>query len=136
MSSLDDSMSIAAFLADIYAPLFELSCAWSLSLSFLPHPLSNVGGAINHFYAAGLTGAQKPNHICIHERHFRQVQNKPGSVVLELLFQFLEVLQLKVTNQTNRSRSALRTPFDLQCSVASNQTPTVVLCKWYAKAIH
>ena len=91
-------MTIAGFLADICTPLFDLSCTRSLSLSFLPHPFSNVGRATNHFYAVGLTGSQKPNDIYIHERHFRQVQNKPGSVVLELLFQFPEVLALKVTN--------------------------------------
>ena len=35
--------------------------------------------------------------------------------MLELLLQFLDVLQLKVTNQTNRGLSALRVLFDPQC---------------------
>ena len=50
---------------------------------------------MNDLYAAGLAESQKPNDIDIHERHFRQVQNKPRLVVLELLFQFPDVLRLK-----------------------------------------
>ena len=83
------------------------STNYSLYLSFLLEPLSNVGGAVGDFYAADLADPQKLNEIHVHERHFRQVQNKPGSVVLELVFQFLDVLRLKVTNETNRSLSAL-----------------------------
>jgi hypothetical protein len=87
--------------------MFEAAINGALYFLFLLHPLSNVGRAINDLHAAGLTDSQKPNYIDLHERHFRQVQNKPRSVVLELLFQFPDVLRLKVTNQTNRSYSAL-----------------------------
>jgi hypothetical protein len=39
--------------------------------------------------------------------------------MLELLFQFPDVLRLKVTNQTNRCLSTLRIPFNLQGPPAS-----------------
>jgi len=42
-----------------------------------------------------------------------------GSAMLELLFQFPDVLRLKVTNQTNRCLSTLRIPFNLQGPPAS-----------------
>jgi hypothetical protein len=38
-----------------------------------------------------------------------------GTVLLELLLQFLHVFQLKMTNQTNRGLSALQMLFDPQC---------------------
>ena len=87
-----------------------------LHFSFLVHPLSNIRRAINELYATGLTGSQKPNDIDIHDCQFRQVQNRLATVLLELLLQFLDVFQLKVTNQTNRGLSALGILFDPQCS--------------------
>ena len=42
----------------------------------------------------------------VHDRYFLQVQNEPRCGILELLFQFLDVLRLKMPNQTNRGRYA------------------------------
>ena len=83
--------------------------------SFLVHPLSNIGGAINDLCAARLTGSKKPNDIEIHECQLPQVQNKPGALLPEqLLLQFLDMFDLKMTNQANRGLSALRMLFDPQ----------------------
>src|SRR6266436_7479893 len=87
--------------------------------SFPSHPLSYVLRAMHDLHSVGLRLYQEPNHVHIHDRYFLQVQNKQGSVMLELLFQFPEVLRLKVTNQTNRCRSTLRILFNLQCPPAS-----------------
>lgn len=76
--------------------------------SLLVDPLPNIGGTINDLSAARLTGPKKPNDIEIHERQFRQVQNKSGTLLPEqLLLQFLDVFHLKMTNQTNRGPSVL-----------------------------
>jgi hypothetical protein len=69
---------------------------------------------MHDLHSVGLSLYQEPNHVHIHDRYFLQVQNKQGSVMLQLLFQFPEVLRLKVTNQTNRCRSTLRIFFNLQ----------------------
>jgi len=80
----------------------------SVSGSLFPsHPLSYVWRAMHNFHAVGLTLCQEPDHVDIYDRYFLQVQNKQRSVVLELLFQFSDVLRLKVTNQTNRRLSTL-----------------------------
>ena len=62
---------------------------------------------MHDLHSVGLRLYQEPNHLYIHDRYFLQVQNKQGPVMVELLFQFPDVLRLKVTNQTNRSYSAL-----------------------------
>jgi hypothetical protein len=41
------------------------------------------------------------------DRYVLQVQNPPGCVILELPFQFPDMLRLKVINQTNGGLSAL-----------------------------
>jgi hypothetical protein len=68
---------------------------------------------MHDLHSVGLTLSQEPNYLDIHDRYFLQVQNKQGAVMLELLFQFLEVLRLKVTNQTDRCLSTLRILFNL-----------------------
>jgi hypothetical protein len=78
-----------------------------LGSSFPSHPLSYVWRAKHNLHSVGLTLSQEPNHVHIHDRYFLQVQNKQRSVVLELLFQFSDVLRLKVTNQTNRGLPTL-----------------------------
>ena len=62
---------------------------------------------MHDLHSIGLRLYQEPNHLHIHDRYFLQVQNKQGSAMLELLFQFPDVLRLKVTNQTNGGLSAL-----------------------------
>jgi hypothetical protein len=74
---------------------------------------------MHDLHSVGLSLYQEPNHVHIHDRYFLQVQNKQGSVMLQLPFQFPEVLRLKVTNQTNRCRSTLRILFNLQGPPAS-----------------
>jgi len=64
--------------------------------------------------SVGLTLSQEPNHVHIHDRYFLQVQNKQGSVMLELLFHFPDVLRLKVTNQSDRCLPTSRILFNLQ----------------------
>ena len=46
--------------------------------------------------------------------------------MLELLFQFLEVLRLKVTNQTDRCLSTLRILFNLQGPLVSIEASLIV----------
>jgi hypothetical protein len=74
---------------------------------------------MHDLHSVGLRLYQEPNHLHIHDRYFLQVQNKQGSVMMELLFQFPDVLRLKVTNQTNRCLSTLRILFNLQGPPAS-----------------
>src|SRR6266436_6988984 len=85
-----------------------------LGSSFPSHPLSYVLRAMRDLHSVGLRLYQETNHLHIHDRYLLQVQNKQGSVMLELLFQFPEVLRLKVTNQTNRCLSTLRILFNLK----------------------
>jgi hypothetical protein len=80
---------------------------------------------MHDLHSVGLTLSQEPNHLHIHDRYFLQVQNKHG-VMLELLFQFLEVLRLKVTNQTDRCLSTLRILFNLQGPLASIEASLIV----------
>jgi hypothetical protein len=81
---------------------------------------------MHDLHSVGLTLSQEPNHLHIHDRYFLQVQNKQGAVMLELLFQFLEVLRLKVTNQTDRCLSTLRILFNLQGPLASIEASLIV----------
>jgi hypothetical protein len=81
----------------------------------------------------GLARSQEPNHFHVHDSHLRQIQNKPRSVILELLVQFLDVLCLEVTTQANRGLSALGSLFDLHVPVTLIETsapaPVQVLCQ-------
>jgi hypothetical protein len=81
---------------------------------------------MHDLHSVGLTLSQEPNHLHIHDRYFLQVQNKQGAVMLELLFQFLEVLRLKVTNQTDRCLSTLRILFNLQGPLVSIEASLIV----------
>ena len=85
-----------------------------LGFSFLSHPLSYVWRTVHDLHPVGLARSQESNYLDIDDRYFLQVQNQPGSVILELLFQFPDMLRLKVTNQTNGGPAAVRIPFDLQ----------------------
>ena len=92
---------------------------------------------MHDLHSVGLTLSQEPNHLHIHDCYFLQVQNKQGAVMLELLFQLLEVLRLKVTNQTDRCLSTLRILFNLQGPLASIEASLIVgCCNWCANAIH
>jgi hypothetical protein len=81
----------------------------------------------------GLARSQEPNHFHVHDSHLRQIQNKPRSVILELLVQFLDVLCLEVTTQANRGLSALGSLFDLHVPATVIETsapaPMQVLCQ-------
>jgi hypothetical protein len=61
----------------------------------------------------GLARSEEPNHFYVNDSHLRQIQNRPRSVILELLFQFGDVLRLELTTQADRGPSALRSHFDL-----------------------
>jgi hypothetical protein len=69
---------------------------------------------VHDFHPVGFARFKEPNYVYIDHRYFLQVQNQPRPVILELLFQFPDVLQLKVPDQTNRGPAAARIPFDLQ----------------------
>ncbi len=91
---------------------------------------------MHDLHSIGLRLYQEPNHLHIHDRYFLQVQNKQGSM-LELLFQFPDVLRLKVTNQTNRCLSTLRILFNLQGPPASIGASIILgQCNCCANAIH
>jgi hypothetical protein len=92
--------------------------------SFANHPLSYVLRTMNDLHAFGLTAHQEPNHIRVDEGYFFQVQNGLASVLIDLSSQFLNVLRLEVTNQTNRGLSASRVLFDLQAPVTSIRAPS------------
>jgi hypothetical protein len=79
---------------------------------------------MNDLHAFGLTARQEPNHIRVDERHFFQVQNGLASVLIDFSSQFLNVLRLEVTHQTNRGLSASRILFDLQSPLASIGPPS------------
>jgi hypothetical protein len=54
--------------------------------------------------------------------------------LLELLIQFPKVIQLKVTDQTNRGGATLRNLLDLQFPVAPIRNFTLALSNWFAIA--
>jgi hypothetical protein len=56
--------------------------------------------------------------------------------VLELFLQLIDVLRLKVTNQTDRSHPSLRILLDLQFPIASLPNVNLPWCKWLANANH
>src|SRR6267143_604038 len=108
-----------------------------LGSSYPSHPLSYVLRATHDLHSVRRRLYQEPNHLHIHDRYFLQVQNKQGAVMLELLFQFPDVLRLKVTNQTNRCRSTLRIPLNLQGPPASIGASVILgQCNCCANAIH
>src|SRR5271154_4770018 len=80
---------------------------------------------MHEFHPIGFTRPEEPNHLHVHDGYFRQVQNKPGSIILELLVQFPDVLRLKVTTQANRGLSALRSLFDLHVPAALIEPPAL-----------
>jgi hypothetical protein len=75
----------------------------------------------------GDTRGQEPNHLHVHDRYLREIENTSGPVILELLVQFPDVLRLKVTTQENRGRSALRSLFDLHVGATSIEAPASLL---------
>jgi len=83
-------------------------------------------------HAAGLTGFQEPNHVHIHERYFLQVQDKLWTVFLNLPLQFINVLQLKVTDQADRCCSTVRLLFDLQCPLCLIEAS---ICRGFATSL-
>jgi len=92
---------------------------------------------MHDFHSIGLRLYQEPNYLYIHDRYFLQVQNKQGSAMLELLFQFPDVLRLKVTDQTDRCLSRLRILFNLQGPPASMGASIILgQCNCCANAIH
>src|SRR4029077_10026177 len=108
-----------------------------LGSSFPSHPLSYVLRAMHDLHPIGLRLYQEPNHLHIHDRYFLQIQNKQGSAMLELLFQFPDVLRFKVTNQTHRCLSTLRILFNLQDPPASIGASIILgQCNCGANAIH
>jgi len=74
---------------------------------------------MHDLYVVCLTLSQEPNHIHVHERHLFQVQDQLGSILLELLLQFPDVLRLKATNQADRGLTAVRILFNPHCSLGS-----------------
>ncbi len=65
--------------------------------------------------AVGLKGFQEPNNLDIHDCYFFEIQDKIRSVLPDLALQYLNVLRLKVTNQSDCCDSIVGILFDLQC---------------------
>jgi hypothetical protein len=110
------SITPKKLIARYRASLLILLHAEVVSLSrfaFSIHPLSYVPRALHDFRPIGLARSEEPNHLHVHDSYLRQIQDKPRSVILELLFQFGDVLRLELTTQTDRGASALRSHFDL-----------------------
>src|SRR5260370_42388473 len=96
----------------------DIVCSFLASVSLLRfafpvYPLSYVPRAMHNLDPIGLARPEEPNHLHVHDSYLRQIQNKPRSVILELLVQFRDVLGLEVTTQADRGLSALRSLFDL-----------------------
>jgi hypothetical protein len=79
---------------------------------------------MHDLHPVGLTRSQEPHHLYIHNRYLLKVQNKPRSVILELIVQLRDVLRLELTTQAERGFSALRSLFDLHVSAALIQALT------------
>jgi hypothetical protein len=82
--------------------------------SFLVHPLSNVGGAINDLCSVSLAGSQKANDIDIYEVYFVQIQSYPWAAELDLSAQVIELLRSQRAAQPDSSPAFSRRPFDSQ----------------------
>jgi hypothetical protein len=72
---------------------------------------------MHNLHPIGLARSEEPNHVHVHDGYLRQIQDKPRSVILELLAQFRDVLRLEVTTQADPGLSALRSLFDLHVPV-------------------
>jgi len=58
-------------------------------------------------HASGLALDEKPHDVHIHERDFLQIRNNVAYTTLELLLELLQMLGLKVSDETNRRRAAM-----------------------------
>ena len=69
---------------------------WDIDVSplirFPNNPLTYVLRAVCDLHSVRLTDSQKPNHFDIDKRHFLQIQDEARPALLELLFQFANVL--------------------------------------------
>jgi hypothetical protein len=74
----------------------------------------------------GLARSEEPNHFYVNDSHLRQIQDEPRSVILELLFQFVDMRRLKLTTEADRGFSALRCHFDLHVPAALIEAFTAV----------
>jgi len=72
---------------------------------------------MHNLHSIGLARSEEPNHFYVNDSHLRQIQDKPRSVILELLFQFRDLLRLELTTQADRGLSALGSHFDLHVPV-------------------
>ncbi len=93
-----------------------LNCiAVSFSAILTAHPLPYVRPAVEELDAAFFTGVQKSNDLDIHERHSVEVQRNPRPSAFQLRLQFLQVLRLQPTAQTNHRLEAAGFFFKFYC---------------------
>src|SRR5260370_33888108 len=97
--------------------LLQLSSSPTSRFALAIHPLSYVPWAMHDLRPISLARSEEPNHLYVNYSHLRHVQDKPRSAILELLFQFRDLLRLELTTQADRGPSALGSHFDLHVPV-------------------
>jgi hypothetical protein len=85
---------------------------------FSENPVADVVRTVSDAHAFQLARSQETHYIEVDDRYFLQVQDTIGSVVSELVRQFREVRRLKLSDQANRRRCAIRQFFDFHLAIA------------------
>jgi hypothetical protein len=87
-------------------------------LLFSEDPVADVVTTVSDVHAFQLARSQETHYIEVHDRYFLEVQDTVGPFASELVRQFREVRRLKLSDQTNRCRCAIRQFFDLHLAIA------------------
>src|SRR5215813_2290891 len=107
----------------IFAFLHFVCLLWPL----LPeHPLPNVGRTMKDCAAFCLIDSEEAHYLYIHQCNFLQVQYNPGSAVLHLCLQLLEMFRLHVPYQPDRCLLPVRIFFNFQYHLRFPRPSTVL----------
>jgi hypothetical protein len=85
---------------------------------FSEDPVADVVTTVSDVHALQLTRSQETHYIEVHDCHFLEVQDTVGPFASQLVRQLREVRRLKLSDQTNRCRRAIRQFFDLHLAIA------------------
>ncbi len=82
--------------------------------AFPVHPFPDVRRAVEQLDALRFTRDQKAHDRVVHQRHLIKVEHEPRTVSPDLSPYFVEVLQLDVSDEPERRRSAVKRCFDFE----------------------
>src|SRR5260370_15767186 len=120
---MSESLGAQTWNTPVRPNLLQRSSSTTSRFALAIHPLSYVPWAMHDLRPICLARSEEPNHFYVNYSHLRQVQDKPRSVILELLFQFRDLLRLELTTQADHGLSALGSHFDLHVPLTLIQAP-------------